>query len=139
EPSLASLKRAVFRGSAGSDYGKSLRWEAELMLSDRLAQSHVWRNQLLSDPVDLYQNHSVQTTDILHEYFVPPESFASFLEQMRAIVPRHSCDLLNVTVRHVLADEDSYLRYADRELFALVLLFEQPRTAAADAIMQAMT
>lgn len=139
DPTLTSLKRAVFRGSAGSDYGKELRWDTELALSDRLAQSYVSRNLLLNDPVELYQNRDDATTDILQEYFVPPESFAAFVDRMRGIIPRHHADLLNVTVRHVLKDEDSFLRYADREMLSLVLLFDQPRTPEGDRAAQSLT
>jgi FAD/FMN-containing dehydrogenase len=46
---------------------------------------------------------------------------------------------MNVTVRNVLTDEEAFLRYADRDLFALVMLFNQPRTAAADRRMEALT
>lgn len=31
EPAMAELRRAVFRGSADSEYGKKLRWNAELI------------------------------------------------------------------------------------------------------------
>ncbi len=47
--------------------------------------------------------------------------------------------MLNVTVRNVLKDNDSFLRYADRDVFALVMLFNQPRSADADERMQALT
>ncbi len=139
DASMASVKRSVFRGSAGSDYGKRLRWNAELAVSDRLAEQAVSRNSLLNDPVQLYQDRSDTTVDILHEYFVPPVNFAAFLTAMREIIPRHSGDLLNVTVRHVIEDPDTFLRYADQEMFALVLLFSQQRTDAGDVQMQAMT
>jgi len=139
EASFVALKRTVFRGSAGSDYGKNLRWQAELTLSDRLSQEFISRNQLLNDPVDWYLDHSRDTTDIIHEYFVPPEKFASFVDAMRAMLPEHDVDLLNVTVRHVLADHDTALRYADREMLALVLLFNQARTVEADQAMKACT
>jgi FAD/FMN-containing dehydrogenase len=109
------------------------------MLSDRLGASHVSRNQLLSDPVALYQNRSADSTDILHEYFIPPDRFADFLQQMREIMPRYDADLMNLTVRHVLADDDAFLRYADREMFSLVLLFNQKRTDQAESQMQALT
>jgi hypothetical protein len=36
-------------------------------------------------------------------------------------------------------DTDTFLRYADRELFALVMLFNQARTPNADSRMEAMT
>ena len=46
---------------------------------------------------------------------------------------------MNVTIRNILVDEDTFLRYADRDLFALVMLFNQPRTAAADDRLQALS
>ncbi len=137
--SLTGLKRTVFRGSAGSAYGKQLRWELETLLSDRLSSEYVSRNQLLSDPVELYQNQSASSTDILHEYFVPPARFAEFVGRMRAISPEHGGDLLNVTVRHVLEDHDALLRYADREMLGLVLLFNQQRSDAGEMQMREMT
>jgi len=39
----------------------------------------------------------------------------------------------------VHGDDDSFLRYADGDLFALVMLFEQARTEDADGRMAAMT
>jgi hypothetical protein len=62
-----------------------------------------------------------------------------FLEKARVIIPKHGCDLLNVTVRNVLRDKDTVLRYADQEMFAFVMLFNQPRTTEADARMEPMT
>jgi len=48
-------------------------------------------------------------------------------------------ELLNVTVRNVEPDQDTFLRYAREEVFGLVLLFHQYRDAAAEAAMQALT
>jgi FAD/FMN-containing dehydrogenase len=42
-------------------------------------------------------------------------------------------------VRNVEPDHDSFLRYADQEVFGLVLLFHQKRTPAAEAAMQDLT
>ena len=55
------------------------------------------------------------------------------------IIPEHGGDLLNATVRHVLADDDTFLRYADRELLSIVMLFSQERTPEGEAAMEAMT
>jgi hypothetical protein len=93
----------------------------------------------LNEPLDVFANRSAESTDILHEYFVPPESFDALVVQLRLIITKHKGDLLNVTVRDVLRDDDTVLRYADRDMFALVLLFNQPRTAEGDASMEAMT
>jgi FAD/FMN-containing dehydrogenase len=133
------LTRTVFRGQVGSAYGKRLRWQAEKHLGGMLANRPLFRNELLGEPVDVFENQSADSTDILHEYFVPPSSFEAFVEEVRSIVPRHKGDLLNVTVRHVLQDDDTFLRYADRDMFALVMLFNQPRTPEGDAAVEPMT
>ena len=138
-PEVAGLTRAVFRGQVGSDYGKWLRWEAEKRLGGAMPNHALFRNQLLSEPVTVFENRSLDSTDILHEYFVPPEALEAFLEQLRSIVPRHPADLLNVTIRGVLRDDDTVLRYADRDMLALVMLFNQPRTSRGDDAMATMT
>ena len=139
EAGLISLRRSIFRGSAGSEYGKRLRWNAETRMQPALTPTHYSRNQLLGEGVETFANRSAETTDILHEYFIPRDGIEQFVQDVRRIVPQHEGDLLNVTVRSVQTDEDTVLRYADSPLLSLVMLFHQPRTAAADAKMQTMT
>jgi len=138
-PEVRWLTRELFRGQVGSPYGKSLRWRAEKNLGGAFSEQTVFRNELLSEPVEVFDNRSSESTDILHEYFVPRESFGLFVEDLRSIAARHRADLLNVTVRDVVRDDDTFLRYADREMFALVLLFNVPRTPEADSQSEAMT
>lgn len=139
DPGLVALRRAVFRGSAEGEYGKELRWAVETRVQPRLSKKVFSRNQLLNEGVETFQNRSAESTDILHEYFVPRTRIGEFLSALRRIVPEHHGNLLNVTVRSVDTDDDTFLRYADRHMFALVMLFQQPRTAAGDAAMEAMT
>ena len=139
EPGMVSLRRSMFRGSVGSDYGKQLRWQAETKLQPHLKNKYFSRNQLLNEGVEVFQDRSTESTDILHEYFVPREGIAKFVEDLRRIVPAHQGDLLNVTVRYVDTDTDTFLRFADKPMFAIVMLFNQPRTATGDAKMQAMS
>ncbi|MBS0265655.1 MAG: FAD-binding oxidoreductase [Planctomycetes bacterium] len=139
DPELVGLRRSLFRGSVGSDYGKELRWAAEARLQPHLSQRHFSRNQLLNEGSDIFQNRTAATTDILHEYFIPRAQVEPFVVELRQIIPRHRCDLLNITVRGINADTDSFLRYADQRMLAFVMLFNQPRTAEADAQMAALT
>jgi FAD/FMN-containing dehydrogenase len=139
QPGPQPLARTIFRGSVENDYGKRLRWQAEKELAPRVAREFYSRNQLLNEGVEIYQETSAKRTDILHEYFIPPARFEEFLERLRDIIPRHKGNLLNVTVRNVHRDDDSFLRYADQEVFGLVMLFNQARTPEADAQMEAMT
>jgi FAD/FMN-containing dehydrogenase len=138
-PGMVELRRAIFRGSAESDYGKELRWDAETRLQPFLSKRIFSRNQLLNEGAVTFQNRSAATTDVLHEYFVPPDQVAAFVEQVRTILPMHHENLLNVTVRSVNADDDSFLRYADQRMFSFVMLFNQPRTLAAEHAMESLS
>jgi FAD/FMN-containing dehydrogenase len=131
--------RLVYRAQIGSAAGKALRWQAESKLSEGYTGVLVARNHLINDGAIVYQERNADRTDILHEYFVPVAAFAQFLDLCYEIIPRHNGDLLNVTVRNVKTDPDAFLRYADQDMFAFVMLFNQERTPEADAAMQAMT
>jgi FAD/FMN-containing dehydrogenase len=136
---LLTLRREVFRAQIGSGAGKEIRWQAEKTFGEQFASRYVSRNQLLNEGAGNYQEHNADRTDILHEYFIPPDRVAAFLDQARAIIPKHHGDLLNVTIRNILEDRDTFLRYADQEMFAFVMLFSQPRTRDADTLMEPMT
>jgi FAD/FMN-containing dehydrogenase len=136
--SESKIARTVFVGSIGSDYGKKMRWQLEKM-SGGEAGNRVSRNQILNRSATLFGNHKQGQTDILHEYFIPPESLELFLEKCRQIIPKHQVDLLNVTVRNIYPDRDTLLRYADREMFGLVMLFHQQRNSSDDEKMQKLT
>ena len=131
-----ALRREVFRAQIGSNAGKELRWKAETKLGESLRSKFFARNQLFNEPAEIYQDQNNDRTDILHEYFVPSGRLEEFLAHARRIVPRHPVDLLNVTLREVREDQDTFLRYADQDMFALVMLFNQARTDAADKEMQ---
>jgi FAD/FMN-containing dehydrogenase len=138
-PGSVQLRRSLFRGSAASEYGKELRWAAETRLQPWLSAEHFSRNQLLNEGVEALQNRAGNATDILHEYFVPRSRVADFVWRVGKIVPEHDADLLNVTIRSIEADQDTFLRYVDQPVFSLVMLFEQSTSAAADAQMEALT
>ena len=133
------LRRAVFRGSAESEYGKNLRWEAETKIQPFLTGKTFSRNQLLNESAEWYLNRSADSTDILHEYFIPRAAASGFLSELRKIIPKHGGDLLNVTVRDVNTDNETFLRYADQPMIAFVMFFNQSRTDAADSRMKIMT
>jgi FAD/FMN-containing dehydrogenase len=138
-PGSAKLRRAVFRGSADDDYGKGLRWRMETELQPMVAGEVFSRNQLLNEGVELFQNRSVATTDILHEYFVPRSRAARFVNAMRKILIETDENLLNVTVRMVNEDTDTFLRYADQQMLAFVMLFVQERSDEGESKMRELS
>jgi FAD/FMN-containing dehydrogenase len=135
----AELKRIIFRGSANSDYGKNLRWEAETALDSYLSGNIFERNVILYDPVSMFQDHSKDSTDILVECFVPPKQFEPLLEELQKIIPANHGDLLNVTVRDINEDDDTVLHYADKNMISLVMLFSQTRDTQGETQMSKLT
>jgi FAD/FMN-containing dehydrogenase len=136
KPSL--LKRLVFRGGVGSDYGKNLRWWLEKIMGET-AGKVLSRNQIMNEPANLYATRDPATTDILQEYFIPAARLGEFVEKARPIFLQRRPDLLNITVRNVEPDQDTFMRYAHEEVFGLVMLFHQGRDPASEAAMQALT
>jgi FAD/FMN-containing dehydrogenase len=116
-----------------------MRWSAETKIQPELAGTTFSRNQLMNDNAEWYLDHSQETADILHEYFVGREHAGEFLAMARKIIRKHNEDLLNVTVRDVKTDHDTFLNYATQDMLAFVMFFSQPRTPAGEADMQTMT
>jgi FAD/FMN-containing dehydrogenase len=139
DPGNVVLRRAIFRGSAASEYGKQLRWHAETKLQPALVGTYFSRNQLLNEGVEVFENRTPDSTDILHEYFVPRARARQFVAAMRSIIAKRRANLLNVTVRSVSEDPDTFLRYADQPMIAFVMLFVQQRTDAAEKEMETLT
>ena len=137
--SYAAIRRAVFRASAGSSYGKDLRWKAEKLAASQVSGKIFSRNQLLNEGVEIFQNTDTGYTDILHEYFIPKDSVVSFIDRVKIIIPAYKVDLLNITIRNVKKDDDSFLRYASEEVFGFVMLFNQQKNNKAEAEMKALT
>ena len=133
------LERAVFRGTVGNDYGKALRWRLESGLAGRIEPDYVSRNGLMNSRVETYANRSAGGTEVLHEYFLPPERLGAFVGEARRILRRHDVDLINVTLRDVRADRETALPYARRDVIAAVMLFHLVPTETADATMAAAT
>ncbi len=138
-PGLDKLRRAVFRGAAENDYGKELRWEAETKIQPILRGKFFSRNQLLNEGVEVFENRSAETTDILHEYFVPQDKAPLFIEEVRGLLVKYSPNLMNVTVRSVNKDKDTFLSYANQQVLAFVMLFEQEKNEEGESEMEALT
>jgi len=132
------LARLIFRGCVGSDYGKNLCWQIESITGAAAPGEHS-RNEIMNDPSDWFANRNPGDTEILHEYFIPPERLGDFIEAIRPILLRYKPDLLNITVREVKADADTCLNYAPENRFALVMYFHQKIDPKSDLLMEDFT
>lgn len=134
-----ALARQVYRGEVGSDFGKRFRWFMETTVGPRISGGVVTRNSLLNESVSVLAGHDRRRTDILHEYFLPPDGVPAFLQACREAIPASRQDFLNVTLRYVAADRDSVLAYAPAARVAAVLSFSQAKTSEAEADMRRLT
>ncbi|MCV2872320.1 FAD-binding oxidoreductase [Defluviimonas sp. WL0050] len=136
---ISKASRHIFRAQLGRERVKRWRWRTETDVGPRVGGGPVTRNSLLNEPVITLDDRDPTRTDILHEYFVPPERFADFLTVCRDVIPGSYQELLNVTLRWLEPDIDSLLAFAPGPRIAAVMLFSQEMTARAEADMTRMT
>ena len=129
----------VYRAQLGNERMKRLRWWTETDVGPALAGGEATRNSLINEPVVTLDDRNPDRTDILHEYFISPDRFADFVDVCRAVIPASFQEFLNVTLRYVGADSDSWLAYAPVPRIAAVMSFSQEMTARAEADMARMT
>ncbi|UOA26180.1 Decaprenylphosphoryl-beta-D-ribose oxidase [Pseudosulfitobacter sp. DSM 107133] len=135
----AQIASRIYRAQLGNERMKRLRWWFESGLAPKLASGPVTRNSLINEPVVTLDDRNPDRTDILHEYFVAPDRFADFVALCRAVIPASFQEFLNVTLRFVDSDPDSWLAYAPVPRIAAVMSFSQEMTARAESDMQRMT
>ncbi len=137
---LASkLARHVYRAQLGNERIKRLRWWTETDVGPRLAGREVTRNSLINEPVITLDDRDPTRTDILHEYFVSPDRFPDFVAICQQVIPASYQEFLNVTLRFIDTDPDSWLAYAPVPRIAAVMSFSQEMTTRAEADMARMT
>ncbi len=133
------LERQLFRAQLDSDHMKHSRWWMERTLGPRLRGGPTTRNALLNEPAASLADRDPLRTDILHEYFVPPDRFAAFVAACQEVIPSSYQELLNITLRYVRRDPESVLSYAPSNRIAAVMLFSQERSHRAERDMARMT
>lgn len=136
---LLPMARVIYRAQVGSEAMKRARWYAETHGAPLISPRRVTRNRLLNTPVAGLAGRDPGRTDILHEYFVPPERFADFAVACRDVIRLSGQDLLNVTLRYVCTDAASVLAYAPEPRIGAVMAFSQKTDAAGEAGMARMT
>jgi FAD/FMN-containing dehydrogenase len=133
---MHTMKRLIFRGCVGSNFGKLVRQFGESVAGET---SGGWRSDIQAEPASFFGSHDTSTAEILHEYFVPVAKLNDFLTAIRPHFEAHDVDLLNITVRDVKEDKLTALRYAREHVFGLVMLFHLPLGSESDLQMRAFT
>jgi FAD/FMN-containing dehydrogenase len=136
---LTGVSRKIYRAQIGSEAAKKARWFAETVATPKAGSGVATRNTLMNEPAANLASADLRRTDILHEYFVPPERFGEFIAACRAIIPKARAEFLNVTLRHVLADPTSTLAFAPTRRIAAVMSFSQEVTPEGETDMLLLT
>lgn len=135
---VSVISADIFRMQTESERSKQFRWWTEKTLGPSFT-GVTTRNNLMNEPVITLDDGDPSRTDILHEYFVPPDRFNDFVEVCRAVIPASYQQLLNITVRYVGADTESVLAYAPEPRIASVMLFSQEMSRRGEEDMRRMT
>ena len=98
----------------------------------------VSRNQGLYNGLRLLDNDLTTYTDVLHEYFLPPEELAGFLAAAKAELQGHDAQLLSASIRSVERSE-TLLSYAPEHRLSVVLYLSQRVSTAGHADMADLT
>jgi FAD/FMN-containing dehydrogenase len=138
ENAFTGVSRRIYRAQTGWEFAKRFRWLMETKIGP-MSSGIATRNTLMNEPVANLANDDATRTDILHEYFIPPERFNDFVGACRDIVPKSDLEFLNVTLRYVKPDTQSVLAYAPQQRIAAVMSFCQPVTSAGEREMRTMT
>ncbi len=104
------------------------KWRREHLLEPLLYLKRKvhWRNfEAGYDVAELEPPSRRQRTYVLQEYFVPVERFDEFVPKMAEIFQRHRVNVLNVSIRHAIADPGAMLAWARTETFAFVVYHKQ--------------
>lgn len=136
---VSKISRDIFRQQVGSERWKNLRWMIETDINRLVNSGITTRNSLLNEPVVTLDDGDPLRTDILHEYFIPPDRCAEFVTACRDVIRASFQELMNITLRFVDTDQDSVLAYATTPRVAAVLLFSQEKTTRGEADMARMT
>ncbi|TYB89141.1 FAD-binding oxidoreductase [Oceaniovalibus sp. ACAM 378] len=136
---LAGMSRDIFRAQLGNEAVKRGRWFVESNLGPLVGGGATTRNSLLNEPVVTLDARVSDRTDILQEYFIAPDRFADFVLLCQQVIPESYQELLNITLRYVAADTESWLSYAPEPRIAAVMLFSQEMTARGESDMARMT
>jgi FAD/FMN-containing dehydrogenase len=145
------LDRLVINFSKTGGFGRRVRWALEKYAQPRM-ESCISRNQGLNqkEPCQVTRNQEMydamgylknrmKDTDILQEYFLPPDKMPEFVDGLRDIVEKNGANLLNVTIRIVHRDNITALPYAKQDMFAFVLYFNQKFNEKEGRILQRTT
>ncbi|GAF09579.1 oxidoreductase [Paenibacillus pini JCM 16418] len=117
--------KLLFHLNRASDTGKNMFWNLQKKYFTYQEDAIISRNNAMRPESSFMEYHEAGANDLLQEYFVPVDEFASFVEDLKSVLKDagDKVNLLNITVRYVPRNQDVVLSYAKEDMLALVCLF----------------
>lgn len=95
----------------------------ESEITPLIEKKQIQRNEAMAASVSFLEHSDPQHTDVLQEYFVPPDKFYAFLDAYKSLVKNYKLNLINVTVRKVPAETLSTLSYVPVDRYGIVAYY----------------
>ncbi|GAB6563769.1 hypothetical protein bcgnr5388_46380 [Bacillus cereus] len=128
EENIIAAPKFLLGLSRYSDWGKDTFWDIQRSYFERTNGKYETRNNVMRSDSAFMEYDNPNLTEILQEYFVPIDSFAAYIDDLRSVLNEEELNLLNITIRYVEKNENAVLSYAKDDMFALVLLINQGRS-----------
>lgn len=122
QETIIALPKALLGLSRYSDFGKNKLWSFQKSYFLKQSGTYESRNNVMRSDSAFMEYTSPGRTELLQEYFVPVDSFVSYIDQLRTILTTDELNVLNITIRYVEQDKTAALSYAKQDMFALVWL-----------------
>ena len=125
------LERKLVGAISWGDFGK---WVRRTMVDPLLYDTEkvVWRNNEASyNVLELEPKSRDKSTYVLQEYFIPVNNINSFIPKMKGVYEKYNVNVINVSLRHAEPDDESFLSWANEEVFAFVIYYKQKTSAEA--------
>ena len=122
QETIIALPKALLGISRYSDFGKNQLWSFQKSYFLKQSGTFESRNNVMRSDSAFMEYTSPGRTELLQEYFVPVDSFVSYIDQLRMILTTDELNVLNITIRYVEQDKTAALSYAKQDMFALVWL-----------------
>jgi decaprenylphospho-beta-D-ribofuranose 2-oxidase len=116
--------------SRHSNWGKNLFWDLQKTNTKKSNGTYESRNNVMRSGSAFMEYENEDKTEVLQEYFIPLNEFSSYIDGLRTVLKSEKdFNLLNITIRYVSKNDHAYMSYSKDDMFALVLLINQGRSA----------
>lgn len=97
------------------------------------------RNNAMQHPVESLEYVSEENTDLLQSYFIPVDALPDFIHSFKKLIKNKKITLLNLLIRYIPKDTQSFLRYATQDYFEIVVFTNIKRSPESVSYTQRWT